>query len=354
MFNQLTRQFRCTIPGQAYLWFAVLIFGAANSVTRKLTEIGAQQFVDGRNPISLCNVLFVGNICALLVLVLLYRRQLTLLKYLSQQQWVGLLAVAFLSGAIAPAFIFQALSLTAVNNVVLVGRLEPPIALVLSIWLLKERVSRWDRLSAIVVSIGVTLSIFLQPPQTEMIQMAGLGFGKGEGLTALGAIALAVSTVVSKIRLAQVSIGLYSIIRTAFGTIVFFLLALLLYGHEHFMDMFAPFLWKWMLVYGTVIVVLGQSFWILGLQASTVAKASLISSFTPIAGVAFAYLILGEAPTMAHYIGGSVVLVGIGLSQIGIMRQKTQSVFKSASISAARNVEGTAQAIENETGFRGF
>ncbi|KAM3094446.1 DMT family transporter [Phormidesmis sp. 146-12] len=344
MFKQLVDRFKRTISGQVYLWLAVLIFGAANSVTRKVTELGAQHLIDGRNPVSLCNVLFVGNICALFVLVLLHRQQLRLLKDLSQQQWTGLIAVAILSGAIAPAFIFQALSLTAVNNVVLVGRLEPPIALVLSIWLLKEQVTRLEQLSAIVVLIGVMLSVLLQPP-TEMIQMAGLTFGKGEALTALGAIAIAVSTVISKTRLTQIPIGLYSIVRTAFGTVVFFLLALLLYGHHHFMDVFAPFLWKWMLVYGTVIVVLGQSFWLLGLQGSTVSRASLISSFTPIAGVAFAYLILGETPTMAHYIGGSIVLVGIGLSQVATGHQRSRTVPKSASI---------VQTIENETGFKGL
>lgn len=33
------------LPGQFYLWCAIIIFGAANSVTRKLTEIGAQKYV---------------------------------------------------------------------------------------------------------------------------------------------------------------------------------------------------------------------------------------------------------------------------------------------------------------------
>ena len=64
--TQLKKPHRSTsrISGQAYLWLAIIIFGASSAVTRKLTEIGAQHFIDGRNPISLCNVLFVGNLCA--------------------------------------------------------------------------------------------------------------------------------------------------------------------------------------------------------------------------------------------------------------------------------------------------
>jgi drug/metabolite transporter (DMT)-like permease len=313
------------LPGPLYLWVAILIFAAANSVTRRLTELGAAQLVDGRNPISLCNVLFVGNLCALLVLTLLHRRQLTLntFQQCSRQEWYGLIGVAILSGAIAPGLIFHALGLTAVNNVVLIGRLEPVLVLLLSIGWLQERVNRWEWMGAIVAFVGVGLSIALQTPQPDAMTMAGLSLGKGELLTAIGAIVLAVSTVINKRCLLNVPLGVYNVTRTALGTLVFFVLALWLYGPHHFTDVFAPFLWKWMLIYGPVIVVLGQSCWIQGLRRSSVSQASLVSSFTPIAAILAAYLILGEAPTFAHYVGGGVILVGIGLSQIGIQRSRS-------------------------------
>ncbi|EAW33614.1 hypothetical protein [Lyngbya sp. PCC 8106] len=65
------------IPGRAYLLLGVTIFGAANAVTRQLTELGAENLIDGRNPISFCNVLFVGNIWALLIFLRLYYQDLT-------------------------------------------------------------------------------------------------------------------------------------------------------------------------------------------------------------------------------------------------------------------------------------
>ncbi|NET02644.1 MAG: hypothetical protein F6K61_19270 [Sphaerospermopsis sp. SIO1G1] len=92
----ITRLFN---PGRTYLLLAILIFAAANSITRKLTEIGAQNLIDGRNPISFCNVLFVGNLCALLALIIIYGRQwnFTTVKQLSATDWLGLLGVAILS-----------------------------------------------------------------------------------------------------------------------------------------------------------------------------------------------------------------------------------------------------------------
>ncbi|MBN3870985.1 DMT family transporter [Nostoc sp. JL33] len=316
------------IPGQSYLWLAILIFGASSAVTRKLTQIGAQHFMDGRNPISLCNVLFVGNLCALIVMLPIYRRQWNkkALQQLSKTDWLALIAIAILSGALVPGLIFQALALTGVNNIILIGRLEPPLAIALSVWLLRERVNRWEVVGAIAAFVGVALTIFLQPSETTTINMGVLKLGIGELLAAIAAVASVVSTIIVKGWLSDIPVGIFSIFRTALGTVIFFFTALVLYGSDHFMDVFSPFLWQWMLVYAAVIVVLGQSFWLKGLRASTVSMASLAGSFTPIVGILAAYLVLGEVPTFAQYIGGSLILVGIFLSQVGIRFQISRKV----------------------------
>jgi drug/metabolite transporter (DMT)-like permease len=312
-------QFNSKKSGQFYLWFAVFIFGASSAVTRKLNQIGAQHSMNGHNPISLCNVLFVGNLCALLALIVIHGKQWNRvnLRQISKLGWLSLVIVTFLGGAIAPALIFQALALTQVNSVVLVGRLEPPLTLALSIWILRERASRWEILGAIVAFIGVFLTIFLQP-SPHMMYLGIARIGVGELFAAIGAIALAISTIISKKQLSQLPLGIYGIFRTALGTLIFFYLALAVYGSRHFMGVFSPFLWQWMLFYGFVIVVLGQSFWIRGLRLSTVAIASLVSSFTPIISAIAAYWILGEVPSQAQYIGGSVIAIGLLLSQVSI------------------------------------
>lgn len=312
-------------PGQLYLWLAVLIFGASSAVIRKLTEIGSQHSTAGQNPISFCNVLFVGNLCALVLLLALYGRHWNRanLSRLSRQHWYSLVTVTLLGGALAPALIFRALALTQVNNVVLIGRLEPPLTLALSVWLLRERVNRLEVAGAIVALIGVSLTLFLQPPSSQMMQIGMVSIGIGGLFAALGAIASAIATIVIKKQLTQVPAGIYSIFRTAISTLVFFCVVLVLYGSNHFMGVLSPFLWQWMLVYGAVIVVLGQSFWVRGLRATTASMASLVSSFTPIVGILAAYWILGEIPTQAQYVGGSIILIGLALSQIGI-RQAAQ------------------------------
>jgi drug/metabolite transporter (DMT)-like permease len=346
------------IPGYIYLWLAIPIFGSSSAVTRKITEIGAQHFVGGHNSISYCNVLFTGNLCALLVLVLLHRHQWHrhTLKQISRQEWLGLVVVAVLSGALAPGLIFQALSLTPVTNVILLGRLEPPLTLALSIWLLRERVNRWEVMGSIVAFTGVVLTlacslpevIVLQTARSHMTPVAGFQVGLGELMAVSGAICLSIATIVIKKHLTHVPLGIHNTVRTGLGTIVYFWLALWMYGSEHFMGVLSPFLWQWMLLYGTVIVVIGQSLWNAGFRTCSIATASLVGSFAPIIGILAAYLILGEVPTRAQYIGGMVILLGLFLSQVGIKFRTAR--LKSIGVDSAE----TKQEIEAKMGFKGI
>ncbi|EAZ90604.1 DMT family transporter [Crocosphaera chwakensis] len=311
------------MSGRFYLLVGVMIFAVANSVTRKLTEIGAQNLIDGRNPISFCNVLFVGNLCALVALLGVYYPQLkkTAFKNLSLRNWGYLLLVALLSGALAPALFFSALERTAVNNVILVSRIEPPLILGLSVVFLGARVNRWVVSGAIVSTLGVILTVVLQPPQGDMIEMSGFQLGIGELMAAGGAVSSAIANIISKVSLQNISLGFFNVIKTALGTVIFFVIALLLYGKEHFMDISSPLLWKWMIVYGTIIVVVGQLCWFAGLKRTSASEVSLANAFNPIAGVLAAFLILGEIPTTAQYLGGLVIVLGIIFNQIGIVQQ---------------------------------
>ena len=338
------------IPGPVYLWLAILILGTSSAITRKITEIGAQHFMGGMNPISLCNVLFVGNLCGLLALIVIHRQQWNwaTVKRLSRREWISLVTVATLSGALAPGLIFQALALTSVTNVVLIGRLEPPLILMLSICLLHDRVSKWELSGTIVAFIGIALIILLQPVKPTMLTMTGFHIGLGELLTALGAIILAISTLISKRRLSKVPLGLYSMVRTGLGTIIFFIVAMMLYGHDHFKGVLSPFLWRWMLLYGVIIIVVGQSLWLTGLRASSISTATIVGSFSPIVSIVAAYFILGEVPTSAHYIGGSITLLGLLISQIGLYRRMAEPTS-----SVPVNEVHQAQTIDANMGYKG-
>ena len=338
------------LPGRAYLLLAVLIFAASSSVTRKLTDIGAANLIDGRNPLSFCNLLFVGNICALATLLSVYRSELQIskLKSINPKRWFPLITAAILSGALAPSLIFSALQATSVNNVILIGRIEPALMLALSVCFLKDRVNLWVIAGAVVSSIGVILTVLLQTPTDVMMSVVGIELGQGDLYTIAWAITASIASIISKVTLQNISLGLFSLVRTSLGTVIFFLIALQLFGAEHFIDVTSPLLWRWMIFYGAVIVVGGQLLWRSGLKRSSIAEVSLANSFNPIAGIIASFLLLGEAPTMAHYIGGVVILVGIILNQIGLLRSPQLPVEDSKD-AIAEEIE-----MSSEAGFKGI
>ena len=316
------------INSRVYLILAILIFSTSGSVVRKLTEIGARHLIDGRNPISFCNVLFVGNLVALILMIFFYRQELVTanLSKISFQDIRNMTLVAILDGALVPSLFFTALANTMVNNVILIGRIEPPLSLALAILLFKEKVNPWVIIGAVFSFLGVILTIILQSPTSNMIAITmgeiKMGVVNQGDLLALGAaICLSIAITISKVSLAQIPLGIFTCYKTLVGTIVFFITTLIVYNFEHFADIFSPILWQWMLFYGAVIVAGGQIFWLSGLKKSTASEVSFASSFSPILGIIGAFVIIGEIPTMAQYIGGAVIIIGIFMGQMGLSRK---------------------------------
>lgn len=66
-------------------------------------------------------------------------------------------------------------------------------------------------------------------------------------------------------------------------------------------------------------VVLGQTAWHLGLRCVTSTEISVAEAAPPILGIIFALLILGQIPSHAEMIGGSVVVVGIAFAVRGAL-----------------------------------
>lgn len=308
--------------GRLYLMFAILVLGSASAVTRKLTDIGAENLIDGRNPISFCNVLFVGNVCALAIFATIYYSEWrpAVLKRINRKQWLTLTVVAILSSAVIPSLIFSSLTLTTVNNVILIGQLDTPMVLALSVFFLGDRINKWVIGGAALAFIGVALTVLIPHPSDHMVSGMGMEIGLGELLILLAAVCKAVSNTISKVSLRQIPLGIFNVYRMTVGTVFFFFATIVLLEPSHFMDVTSPFVWHWMLLYGAVIVVGGQLAWFKGLTLSSASEISLAAAFNPFAGILAAFLILGESPTLAQYVGGAVILVGIVFNQIGIQR----------------------------------
>ena len=240
---------------------------------------------------------------------------------MTRKDWISLTITSILTGAIAPALTFTAIANTNIANIVLIGRIEPILTLVLSVWLLGLRVDGWTIAGSVISFLGVVVAIVLGGAG-PMMTMAGFQIGTGEILVAIASVISSVSLINGKKQLQSIPLGVFTIYRNLVGTVVFFLLANILYGAEHFADLLSPLLWRWMALYAFVFVVIGRLCWLSGLKKASPTELNLASLINPILTIFMAYLILRQVPTMAQYWGLSLLIIGAILSFIGNLHQE--------------------------------
>ncbi|WP_454268975.1 DMT family transporter [Roseovarius sp. MBR-51] len=306
------------LMGAVLVWVAVLVYAASNSVVSLLADIGREHPVMGRNAVTLCNLLFLGSLLSLIPMGIMFHKDWTreTLRRLTRKDWGILSLSALLSSAVTPALFFIALDYTTVTNVVLIGRIEPPLFLLTTFLLLGEKLDYWAFAAGLIALLGALLMLVLNSDG------AAFTFGKGEIATVFATLSFIASTIVSRVGLKGIPLGIFSIYRTILGTIIYYFLAIYLYGALHFQDIFAGIVWKWVWVYAILVIVVGQFSWTLGLKYARSGDISLATSFSPVAALVIAMLLLGEDPGPGLIPGGAIILTGIGIGQYGRLRRQ--------------------------------
>lgn len=303
--------------GALLVWGAVIIYASSNSIVSLLADIGRQNPVQGRNAVSLCNLLFLGSLISLVPMVFMFWRDWTMknLRKLSRKDWMVLTVSAALSSALTPALFFIALDYTTVTNVVLVGRIEPPLFLLATMIFLGEKLDPWAFAAGIIALCGAVLMILLNGD-------AEFTLGKGEIATIFATLSFIASTIVTRLGLRGVPLGIFSVYRTVLGTIIYYFLTIYLYDLNHFQDVFEPIVLKWVWVYAIIVIIIGQFSWNIGLKHARSGDISLATSFSPLAALVIAMLLLGEDPGPGLIPGGLIILAAIGVGQFGRLRSK--------------------------------
>ncbi|WP_367608162.1 DMT family transporter [Legionella sp. W05-934-2] len=316
--------------GLIYLWVSILLFASLDSIIGKLGQLGVNYPIHGHNPISFCNVLFAGNIIAGIVFIIGYRKQLSVdsIWAIQAKEWGSLSLVTIFATILGPIFYLLAILTTAVINVVLISTTEIVWALVLGYLFLNEKPSRLTLLGVLIAAMGVSLTFYLNLPDSMPMAMKMAKANVGEGwlghlvatapkigliFALLGALFTIMGDILTNRYISNIPKPIYSIFRTCVGALFFFVVATYLFGLTHFADLFSPFLWEWMLFYGGVIFAMAIFTFSQAIEHVNPQSIAIGNAFYPIAGVIFAYLIVGEIPNSAQIIGGVVILVGIAV-----------------------------------------
>ncbi len=315
----IARRFGFTAPSTAALgafaaWLAVILYAASNSIVTLLVGIGAANPVSGGgNAITYTNLYLLGSLISLLPMALLYRRDLTRanLRRLTPHQWRLLGLSAVLSSVLTPGLFFYALEHTTVTNIVLVGRIEPPLFLLATWFFLRERLNPWAMLAGL-TALGGAIVVIGTGSKAGMLTL-----GKGEVATIAATLSFIASTIVTRAGLRDVPIGIFATVRTGLGASLYFVLVAGIFGPAKFEGMFEPILWQWVWVYAVLIIVLGQIAWNFGLKHARAGDVSLATSFSPLAALLIAMALLGEDPGPGLIPGAAIIMFAIAIGHFG-------------------------------------
>ncbi len=303
--------------GLGFAWVGVMIYAASNSIATLLVDIGAANPVEGgRNAITFANLLFLGSLVSLVPMIALFCGDWTRsnLAALTRKDWGFLTLSAFLSSALTPGLFFFALAHSNVTNVVLVSRIEPPLFLLAAGLFLRERIDPRAFAAGLIALVGAVL----------MISLSGEGetavFDIGEIAAAFATLSYIASAIVARRALKRIPMGIFSIYRTALGAAMYFSLISVLEGPEQFQDLFSPVLLSWIWVYAIPVVVIGQLAWFFALKYARAGDMSLATAISPLAGIVFAMILLGENPGAGFLPGAALIVMAVC---VGHMRSAT-------------------------------
>lgn len=325
--------------GITLCWVAVLIYAAANSVVTLLVEIGDAHRVNGHNVITFANLLVLGSMISLIPMIFFFWRDWTAknLRALTSRDWAILVVSTTLSSAVTPGLFFFALENTTVTNVVIAGRFDPPLFLLLAAVFLKEKLDRWAFAGGLIILLGAVVILALKDSET------GFAIGKGEIAAVVATLSFTVSTIITRSALKHLPLGVFSIFRTVLGTLIYVLFNVYFSSHHHFSEMFQPVLLKWIWVYAVLVIIIGQFTWNLGLKYANAKDVALATSFSPLAAISIAVVLLGEDPGPGFLPGAIIIFLGIALAQIGRWQhpnEKKAAIEKSIELEGKVNFKG--------------
>lgn len=284
-------------------------------------------------PISFCNVLFVGNFCAAIAVGYWFgfNNILEDLKALNKKTIIWL----FINGCLASllsGLIFSGLEFTTVTNAVLLGRLGPVFFALVGTILLGKKIKalQWAGFSLIIVGV---LAIVLK---TSMFNI-----NKGDLLIVASAVVYAITSLIGKLFLSkECTLKVIVFSRNFVSSVVFFIIANIVFGPHHFADIFSGQLWIIMAIYALIIIVFAQFLWYASLDKLDSQTVGRLTVLSPVFGVFYGFVLNGERPSGIQYTAFAVIIVGVLISSLG----KKKVVEKETPMDKDIQMECTASA----------
>lgn len=257
--------------------------------------------------ISAITLLAIAQAVSVLMLIFFFGLwpELKAFKKLSREQWAWVVTIGLLSGVVAPLFALIGLQETSAVNAVMLGRLEVVAAGLIAVFWLKEKVSRFQLVGAVLMFLGVAVIA------TEGFSV-GLNFSGGDGFVIAGALLWAIANVFFRRSLRHLKPEIMVLMRNTLGGIALLLALPFFVNFQHdFSSLESSQILLTLLAFSAFSIILGQFLWYRSLELISTTLASSVSLLMPLFGVALAVIILKEQVLFHHLWGGAFVVLGL-------------------------------------------
>jgi len=290
----------------------IVLRGLDNTVLKLLQLHGASNPVNGVNPVSFCNVFFFVQLISGVTFLFIGRRDLSeQIASLDRNDRYLLMSDAFLGRFLGPVAYFFSLNALSVITQTLLFALTLPVSALMARWILRERLPKAFTTSVLLISSGLLLHQLSQMATIgQQTNLVGVGWAL-VGVMAFSGAALTGRTIAGRHLTASLSIG----VGATASALVFGLLAILMFGPEHFLLLQIWWVLGVLLLYSLTLSLGSEVALRMAYRQASVATVSLLGSLSIVVAVTSAALLLNETIHPGTIIGVMLLVAGVMLSK---------------------------------------
>lgn len=260
-------------------------------------------------------VAFVENLAACLMLFFYIGAKSFIqnVRSIEKHELFSISISAILTGGLGPIFFLQGLGATSAINTSLLVNVNPLFLSILGVILLKESFSR-----SLITGMSLMMFGFLFLATHGFSQ--GLTFNNGDVLILLSALSYSVGTLVFKRYVHNENITILVAYRSAMATLITGIALMIISPHElgnlgqlvnqiHIL-----------VAYGLIGIILTYTLHYYALENTTIANNALFTLTSPIIGIGYAYIFLGEKIDMIHIISMCIIIGGLLVTKLDMLK----------------------------------
>ena len=224
-------------------------------------------------------------------------------------QWRQLIVCGVLMVYLNQWLLAEGLARSSATNGALITSLNPLMAAVLALWLLRERLTG-RRLVGVLLGLAGVALVILSRPGAELARG-----GAGDGLVILAVLVFTLGAVIVQRLMGQLNAVVIGLVIHSVGAACLLLQAALTAGVSGQGPQAPTLLWPWAVAVlsGALSTGIGNLAWNRAIGLVGMARAAVWLYWVPLFGVASAVVFLGEPLTPWHVMGLGLVLLGTRL-----------------------------------------